>query len=132
MKFLLLIDESLTAALHTHPATYIPAFCIYSQGTAFEYQSISFRCHSLVEPYSAESTMPTCTNTSCGQDFDPLNNGPKDCAYHPGAPVSFLTTRICAKLSLTLAILANIVKVFHEGSKAWCESVPMNAVCLIR
>jgi hypothetical protein len=32
--------------------------------------------------------MAKCTNTSCGKEFDPAANGPQDCAYHPGGPVS--------------------------------------------
>ncbi|KAI0636793.1 chord-domain-containing protein [Trametes polyzona] len=45
--------------------------------------------------------MVRCTHKGCGQDFNPENNGPESCTYHPGAPV------------------------FHEGSKSWscCSDV---------
>ena len=45
--------------------------------------------------------MVTCTHKGCGKDFDPENNAPDSCTYHPGAPV------------------------FHEGLKSWscCQSV---------
>ncbi|KAI0664575.1 chord-domain-containing protein [Cubamyces menziesii] len=45
--------------------------------------------------------MVRCTHKGCGQEFDPENNGPESCTYHPGAPI------------------------FHEGSKSWscCSDV---------
>ncbi|CDO72884.1 hypothetical protein BN946_scf185002.g69 [Trametes cinnabarina] len=45
--------------------------------------------------------MPRCTHKGCGQEFDPENNGPDSCTFHPGAPI------------------------FHEGLKSWscCSDV---------
>ena len=45
--------------------------------------------------------MVLCTHKGCGQEYDPENNGPGSCTYHPGAPV------------------------FHEGLKSWscCRDV---------
>lgn len=45
--------------------------------------------------------MARCTHKGCGQDYDPENNSPESCTYHPGAPV------------------------FHEGLKSWscCKDV---------
>lgn len=45
--------------------------------------------------------MVRCTHKGCGQEYDPENNTPESCTYHPGAPV------------------------FHEGLKSWscCKDV---------
>ncbi|TBU45742.1 chord-domain-containing protein [Dichomitus squalens] len=45
--------------------------------------------------------MVRCTHKGCGQDYEPENNGPDSCTYHPGAPI------------------------FHEGLKSWscCSDV---------
>ena len=45
--------------------------------------------------------MIRCTHKGCGQEYDPANNGPESCTYHPGAPI------------------------FHEGLKSWscCSDV---------
>ncbi|KAI1794533.1 chord-domain-containing protein [Ganoderma leucocontextum] len=45
--------------------------------------------------------MARCAHKGCGQDYDPENNAPESCIYHPGAPV------------------------FHEGLKSWscCSNV---------
>ncbi|RDX56576.1 chord-domain-containing protein [Lentinus brumalis] len=45
--------------------------------------------------------MVRCTHKGCGQEYDPENNTPQSCTYHPGAPV------------------------FHEGLKSWscCNNV---------
>ena len=45
--------------------------------------------------------MIRCTHKGCGQEYDPANNGPESCTYHPGAPI------------------------FHEGLKSWscCKGV---------
>ncbi|KAI0724052.1 chord-domain-containing protein [Cerioporus squamosus] len=45
--------------------------------------------------------MVRCTHKGCGQEYDPENNTPESCIYHPGAPV------------------------FHEGLKSWscCKDV---------
>ncbi|KAI0709446.1 chord-domain-containing protein [Earliella scabrosa] len=45
--------------------------------------------------------MARCTHKGCSQEYDPANNGPESCTYHPGAPI------------------------FHEGLKSWscCSDV---------
>ena len=45
--------------------------------------------------------MARCTHKGCSQEYDPENNGPESCTYHPGAPI------------------------FHEGLKSWscCSDV---------
>ncbi|KAI0748309.1 chord-domain-containing protein [Daedaleopsis nitida] len=45
--------------------------------------------------------MVRCTRKNCNQEYEPDNNGPESCTYHPGAPI------------------------FHEGLKSWscCSDV---------